>query len=529
MKNVYFTLCTCLLLCFSFRVLAQVPKLNSYPAASAVIFLDFDGHLVEGTSWNSDGPIACNSANLNTEQLTEVFSRVAEDYRPFNINVTTDSTKYWSAPARKRMRIVLTTSSSWYGSAGGVAFSNSFTWGDNTPCFVFTALLNYNVKYISEAASHEMGHTLGLNHQSSYDQICNKTSEYNVGSGSGEIGWAPIMGVGYYRNLSLWHYGSNPWGCSYMQDDLGIIAGTANGFGYRTDDHGSTVATATPASFINNQFSFGGVIEKPNDADVFSFALNAKNRVQLNALPFSASAGYNGANVDLQIELTNGTQTVIYNPESILRVSIDTTLPAGTYFVRVLSKGNTYAPDFASLGSYTLSAAMTSVTLPVHKLDLRASAEHNRHKLDWEVVADESVAEQTVELSTDGSHFQPLATTAANSRSYTYVPAKAGLLYYRLRVIFDDGRAAYTNTTALRSGAANSKPFLVGNKVSSALSVNSPSSFVYTIFDLSGRQVAKGQLTQGLNRVETGAITHGLYLILYTNNREQYTEKFMKQ
>ena len=212
MKNVYVSLL--LSFCLSLFAAAQVPQLSSYPSATAVLFLDFDGHVVEGTSWNSDGPIVCNSSNLSTAQVFEIYNRVAEDYRPFNINVTTDSTKYSAAPSTRRMRVVLTTSSSWYGSAGGVSFNNSFTWGDNTPCFVFTALLNYNTKYIAEAASHEAGHTFGLNHQSSYDNICNKTSEYNSGTGSGEIGWAPIMGVGYYRNQTLWHYGTNPYGCT---------------------------------------------------------------------------------------------------------------------------------------------------------------------------------------------------------------------------------------------------------------------------------------------------------------------------
>ena len=107
-------------------------------------------------------------------QITEVFNRVAEDYRPFTINVTTDSTKYLSAPVNQRTRVVITVTSDWYGSAGGVSFVNSFTWGDNTPCFVFSELLGYKPKNIAEAASHEAGHTLGLRHQSTYDANCAK-------------------------------------------------------------------------------------------------------------------------------------------------------------------------------------------------------------------------------------------------------------------------------------------------------------------------------------------------------------------
>lgn len=531
MKNIYQSFCVCLLLCLSCIASAQVPNLNSYPAASAAIFLDFDGHTVNGTSWNSSGPIVCDGSNLNSAQMTEVFNRVAEDFRPFNLNVTTDSTKYWAAPANKRMRVILTTSSSWYGTAGGVAFTTSFTWGDNTPCFVFTALHKYNVKNISEAASHEAGHTLGLNHQSSYDPVCNKTAEYNPGTGSGTIGWAPIMGVGYYRNLTLWHYGANPFGCSNMQDDLSIITGSANGVGYRNDDFGSTALTAAAATIADNKFSVNGIIERPNDMDMVKFTLTGRSRIQLSALPYSVATGEIGANVDMQVELLNSTltETSVYNPEATLSVAIDTVLPAGTYFLRVQGKGNTYAPNYASLGSYTLNGSIAATTLPVHKLALKATTEAGRHKLDWEIIADEAVVSQTLEVSTDGIQFRPVAEVGPNARNFAYLPVNAAMHYYRLHVTFDNGRQYYSNVTVLRGQAGNNKPFLVGNFVTGNLSINSPSPFVYTIVDLNGRSVAKGQLSQGLNTIATGFMTNGLYIIQYTNNKEQYTEKFMKQ
>ena len=49
-----------------------------------------------------------------------------------------------------------------------------------------------NEKYIVEAASHEAEHDLGLSHDGT------STTGYYPGQGSGAVGWAPIMGVGYY-------------------------------------------------------------------------------------------------------------------------------------------------------------------------------------------------------------------------------------------------------------------------------------------------------------------------------------------
>src|SRR5687768_15613842 len=112
-------LCGLIILAFSAR--PQVPILNSYPSASAAIYLDFDGQYVTGTSWNWGGPINAQPSTLTVSAIQEIFNRVAEDYRPFDINITTDSTVYLNAPFNKRMRVIITPTNNWYGHAGGVA------------------------------------------------------------------------------------------------------------------------------------------------------------------------------------------------------------------------------------------------------------------------------------------------------------------------------------------------------------------------------------------------------------------------
>jgi hypothetical protein len=213
----------------------------------------------------------------------------------------------------------------------------------------------------------------------------------------------------------------------------------------------------------------------------------------------------------------------------MLSASVDTTLSGGTWYLRVLSKGNTFAPDFATLGSYTINASVSSITLPLHKLELKASAETSTHKLDWEIVADENIVDQTVEVSTDGARYQFLASVPASARYYVYKPTKAAHLYYRLRVTFDNGRTYYSNIATLRKTGASAKPYLVQNLISGSLTINSPSPFGYTIFDRTGRQVAKGQLTQGVNTIMAPSMARGLYFIHFANNLEQYTDKFMKE
>jgi len=531
MKNLFRSLCIALSLISAIDASSQVPKLSSYSTATAVIFLDFDGHTVANTSWNYAGPIYAAASGLNNTQITEIFNRVAEDYRPFNLNVTTDSTKYLAAPVTKRMRVIVTTSNAWYGSgAGGVSFVGSFTWGDNTPAFVFSNLLGYNVKYISEASSHEAGHTLGLYHQASYNSSCQLTSEYNYGTGSGETSWAPIMGVGYYKNSTTWFDGPNPYGCSNSQKDLDIITGT-NGFGYRTDDFGETFATATTENFSSDQFAVSGMITTPTEKDMLKFTLSSTKRFVLNATPTNVGSGDAGSNLDMSIQLYNGTTSIgTYNPLSTLSASIDTTLNPGTYYVSIDGVGNAYTNEYGSLGSYSILAQQAPpIVLPLRRLELQGEANGDKHQFNWIIDADEQVVEQILEISTDGRNFMPVTQPASNDRAFVYRPNVTSTAQYRLNVTFDNGKQYYSNVITIHTTGSMQRPQLVSNLIYNTIQVNSPGNYSYSIYDLSGKSIGKGQLSNGLNTISAGNITSGMYLIRFANNNDQWTDKFIKQ
>lgn len=513
---------------------SQVTNLNSYSSASATIFLDFDGHTVAGTMWNTSGTFVCNPSGLSDAAITEVFNRVAEDYRPFNINVTTSETKYNSAPFNKRMRVVITTSNEWYGSgAGGVSYTNSFTWGDNSPCFVFSALLGYNVKNVAEAASHEAGHTLGLRHQSAYDASCVKLSDYNWGQGTGEIGWAPIMGAGYNQNMTLWNNGPNPLGCGVIQNDLSIITNVTNGFGYRTDDHTDVFATATAATFNSSgQANISGVIEKTDDKDLFKITVPIFSRLQLNAIPYNVGTGNSGSDLDLQVDFMDGSYASIgtYNPGTLLSSVIDTFVNAGTYYMRIDGKGNIYAPEYGSLGSYSLQAIYTDASLlPIRRLELRGRLNGDMHILSWLIEANETIMKQVIEVSDNGINFKPLDQPDNALRNYSYHPLDNRPLLYRMHLTFDNSREYYSNVITIRQGK-NQKPQLIGNMISgNNITVNSPANYQYQIIDQSGRMLSKGVVEKGYSSLGLGSINNGIYIIRFTDGEQQWSEKFIKR
>jgi len=533
MKNLIQSLTLTALLCVgTFAAYSQVPVYNSYPSATAVIFIDFDGQTVSGSSWNATGPIYCGASGLSNAQVTEIFNRVAEDYRPFTVNITTDSTVYLNAPANRRTRVIVTVTSDWYGSAGGVSFVNSFTWGDDTPCFVFSALLNYNTKNVAEAISHEAGHTLGLRHQSTYDANCVKTSEYNPGQGTGEQSWAPIMGIGYSRNLTTWYNGQSTLGCGVYQNDLDVITNPANGITYRSDFQPTSFTNAPSQTFTNNQFTTNSILVKNTYQDLFKFNMPSLKLFQLNAVPFNVGSGNSGANLDLKVTLYNNLQIPLntYTSNSSLSVIIDTTLNTGTYYFKVEGVGNNNAPDYAIIGSYSVQGEMVESTLPLHKLELKGTSSNDMHILNWSIDADEKISGQDLEYSTDGTNFSSLVQPGVDSRSYSYMPENQGSIMYRLHVTFDNNSNHYSNTILIKQSENTFKPKLVNSLVTNGvISVTSPAIYDYALFDLSGKIMNRGKLSNGLTAINASGFINGTYIIRFNDSKQQWTEKLVKQ
>jgi len=508
----------------------SVPKLNSYPSAQAVIFIDFDGHYVNNTFWNGGTPFYCTPSGLTDAQITEAFNRAAEDYRPFNINLTTDSTVFLAAPINKRMRVIVTATSNWYLEGyGGVAYLDSFTWGDDTPCFVFSDRHGYSPKRVGETISHESGHTVGLSHQSKYGGDCDTPEEpYNLGYGTGETAWAPIMGNSLSRNFSNWNNGPTPWGCTDVQDNLTIIT-TQNGFTYRTDDYTGTVdATATA---LTGNFTKEGVISTNTDKDAFKFTLPGNRNFRLTAIPGNVSSNWIGANLDIRIELYNASETLIrdYNPLGTLSVTIDTILNAGTYYLRVYGTGNNNIGAYGSLGSYTLSGSLGG-GLPIHDVTLSGTADKGKHDLNWRIIADEPVKTIEVQTSNDGINFSNLTTiTTASATKFAYQPYKNSTIFYRLKVTSVINETAYSNTIALKGAGAADKLFSVSTLVQNEIIINAAANYQYVITDINGRRVYSGTGLKGINRVNVANQADGMYIIQLFNDDQRQTERIIKQ
>ncbi|HEX8310866.1 MAG TPA: putative Ig domain-containing protein, partial [Chthoniobacteraceae bacterium] len=333
------------------------PILSSRPDAEGVLYLDFDGETVTDPAWNDGRTIVAAAARMTAAQITDVWNRVKEDFLAFNVDVTTNEERYNQAPVGKRMRCIITPTNSFYKNAGGVAYLGSFAeagfgfYSETIPCWVF---IDNNTKACAEAVSHEFGHTFDLSH----DGRTSPFTEYYEGHGSGSTGWAPIMGVGYYRELVQWSRGEYT-GANRTQDDIAIIAGPQNDIGFAPDEAGGAIDSAMPVETDNGDILQRGVISQASDADFYIFNTTG-GTATINAVPAPTSP-----NVDLLIEVQDGSGTVVSraNPPDALNSALSTTLPAGTYYLKVQGIGKGDVKDggyssYGSVGAYTLSGSV---------------------------------------------------------------------------------------------------------------------------------------------------------------------------
>lgn len=350
-----------------------VPALNSYPSAEAVLYLDFDGEQVDGTSWGTS--ITAAATGYSSTKITDIWKRVAADMEPFNLNVSTDESVYLSAPSNRRIRCIITPSNEWYQSpsVGGVSKRSSFVWSGDTPCWVFSDNLVNGTKYVAECCSHEVGHTFGLAHDGK------SSTTYYAGHGSGDVGWAPIMGNGYYKTLTQWSKGEYT-SATNTQDDLSIITSSTNGFGYRDDDHSDKKQSATAiARNASDQVNGSGVIESRGDTDVFEIQ-SGTGSISLDISPANTIS-----NLDITAELydSEGSLLAAANPATQLNASLSTTVESGTYFLHVKATGygtaDTGSTDYASLGAYTVSGQMAAdQVLTPYELNVASLPENER-------------------------------------------------------------------------------------------------------------------------------------------------------
>lgn len=353
----------------------DVFTLHSRPQSERVIFLDFDGRPpLTGTIWNVEAhkdTVNVGAYDLDGDPSTfsqaeedivgTVWERVAEDFAPLDVDVTTedpgvdgirrsgpDDTHYGAA-------VVVTSSSELYDAFGtgvlGIANLGNFyaTSAFFTPqAFLFPE----NVPHwrdlpapLSVAASHEAGHTLGLDHDF-------EGPEHLPGAL-----FQSIMSYDPHAPMATWSERSY----SSQMDDFGAMA--KMGLDVVPDDHPDAIRDDLPLM----PGPVDGLIATREDVDVFSFVAPSSRSatIEISARPITA---YGNLDIRLTLLRADGTVVDVADPPASAisadrAAGLSATIPvqrAGRYFVMVDGVGygdptmGGYS-DYGSRGRYRVS------------------------------------------------------------------------------------------------------------------------------------------------------------------------------
>lgn len=351
-------------------------RLETLPDADFTIALDFTGHL-RGADAGGDQREFANWPAFNTdnvdpdgfdyftdEELAEIqrlWQGVAEDFAPFNINVTTVET-----PADKIIQSgpndttygyrVLMSQRANGNRVGGYA--------DFSPADFSREKINVVFNRDSTTVSHELGHSFILYHAGTAVAPGETPIYYQRQIGTGATAFTPIMGSAFSSTggVTQWSNG-NYVGArddnrdSGFFDQIAVIGAQA---GFRADDHGNATASATPLKFDGEGLSSEwGFIDTRQDEDFFSFTSTGGN-IEIEVTPFLDNPNLDSSVTLWRVFEDSGAQWVATDsPESFLVSGFSTTLSAGNYVLVVDGvKGPNNTSDYGSLGFYNLDVRM---------------------------------------------------------------------------------------------------------------------------------------------------------------------------
>ena len=499
--------------------------LNSRPGSARTIYLDFTGTRITGTGWNAytgnpdfaasafdtDGDPSTFSANEQAV-VRSVWLRVAEDYAPFDVNVTTQDpgqdaiTRSGASDTTYGTRALITGDTVVYGACGcgGIAYVGAYDepldHAYYQPALVFQRGASSSAKGLAEAASHEVGHNLGLHHDGT------PTADYSTGQGS----WAPIMGVGYYRPVTQWSKGDYA-GASNPEDDLAVIAG--HGLAPAADDHGDTAAAATGLSY--GGAATAGVIGTSADVDRFRFTVAEAGPATVRVTPQAP-----GGNLDVALSLLDGSGALVAaaNPAvggtgdtaSGLGATLTQTLAAGTYDVVVDGSGDgdpaaTGYSDYGSLGRYAVRAAPSPAPLGIATSTPPRGMVGTPYAATWTASGGTTPYAWTV---VGGA--SPAGTTLAADGTLSGTPAAAGVSTMTLRVT--DAAAAEDRQVVTHTVAVAVDPALTFTTAATLPTATAPWGYRSSLSATGGSggytfALAAGGLPPGLTLAPDGTVS----------------------
>jgi len=351
-----------------------MPVLNSLPGAMGAIFLDLDGGPWPYTEYDLD-PYGGDMVFDETEQaeIYRMWQDVATHFAMFDLNVTTIAPDKSVTPTA---HVLISPSL-----PGGSSQTNVYGRTDEN---ARSRCHSNSVISRSTCITHELGHNLGLNHQSLYDTEGELVQSYRGGD---EWGRSPFMGRDNWNGVYT-HWANNTAINNVPQNDIERIAqkvrevalefsaGAYTGDGFRPDDFADDIEDASEVCLevvgeelgqTSLAFCQEGVIERFEDVDIFAFQwFGGELIIDVEAVKNNAAVPTYASSVGLNLRLLNSEgeelmRDMAENPADVFSTLTYEAEAGGLYYIEVSGAG-----EEADLGKYELSMTGTTNVTPAY-------------------------------------------------------------------------------------------------------------------------------------------------------------------
>lgn len=227
---------------------------------------------------------------------------------------------------------------------------------------------------------------------------------------------------------------------------------------------------------------------------------------------------YSGSNEDFDLENNNAGTALIIQPFQINKIPyLDGYLLEFTV--------NSFSEFWITKGDNS--------TVPVQFVDVTAQLQNNKTLVSWKVENEQNVKEYEVLHSTNGVDWISVGVVSYHTGGqYNFVHASPldGKNYYRVKQIDHDGKYMLSKiATVTKNNGVQIQIYPSPFKNVLRIQYSGQNGMVQ-LFSSDGRMVMKANLTQGMNVLNTSALTNGMYIYkIYAKDELIQVDKVVKE
>ncbi len=206
---------------------------------------------------------------------------------------------------------------------------------------------------------------------------------------------------------------------------------------------------------------------------------------------------------------------------------------------RIFFRQDNATTPVSEIDAITVATNWTSLlntTLSVDMLSFTAQVGHDQVKLQWVTSNEDDVQSFVVERSNNAQNYVEVGeVTAYNSKegaSYDFTePLRAGVQYYRLRILSKDGSYSFSNVIVVTGRKAGE--LSISLNTARQLQVIHPeaaSGAVLEVYAMDGKKVVDFPVKAGSSDsvLDLGQLVEGLYIVVYRDASGIFSQLFQK-